>query len=507
MPDEKYRRGFNTCFNEVLKCISASDTCKPEMRAKVLSHLVDRFTNQNTAMNCNNQSSHVMENLNSQTASANQSQFLFNEIPNLIPSGAKQSVHDTKYRNHVNSEEDRHTALSVRIPNIVDGQKMNTPVLDQNNNVQHVQIDNVLDNLDKSKGQTENTVHNFGGNLPMVQGSGLVKIASPSATIPNSSKMQFIASGTIPMQSYSGQTSSNQANYAGLSILQPNTTVPSNIFKSNDKSLQSSPVQLIGFPNPSDSISTSQAKPITTPPSMVQCLNYSALPIASPVDGNLTILVPANVIALPTLSPSGSGILLACDGTGSASPISSVQSPELQSIKNISSDIHNFANVNNVQVPKKCVSQELNKVTESVEPESAGSPITDANKLVIQDRLAKPVQNVNRTRYSPYSINASRQTKPLDGNVVADTAISNTNDCRRNNCNASSTFSTSVINTNYNLNHQMNIVPNALEFQTDKISSLCGLTDTQNKETHIKSYFPNQSTISYSSNVWRPWNR
>ena len=45
--DEKYRSGFNSCFNEVLSYISSNDSCKPEVRARVLSHLADKFTSSN----------------------------------------------------------------------------------------------------------------------------------------------------------------------------------------------------------------------------------------------------------------------------------------------------------------------------------------------------------------------------------------------------------------------------------------------------------------------------
>ena len=42
--EDKYRSGFNSCFNEVLNFISSNESCKPEIRAKVLSHLADKFT-------------------------------------------------------------------------------------------------------------------------------------------------------------------------------------------------------------------------------------------------------------------------------------------------------------------------------------------------------------------------------------------------------------------------------------------------------------------------------
>lgn len=45
-PDEKYRNGFNSCFSEVLNYINSTDSCKPEIRTKVLNHLAAKFNSQ-----------------------------------------------------------------------------------------------------------------------------------------------------------------------------------------------------------------------------------------------------------------------------------------------------------------------------------------------------------------------------------------------------------------------------------------------------------------------------
>ena len=485
------------------------------MRAKVLSHLVDRFTNKNAGNHCTSQSSNLIENLANQNATyASKPPFSFNELPNRIPSSTNQSIDEPDDRNSLIPGDDRHSALSVHIPKIVDRQKTNSPVFDQNNNVQPIQIDSQLNNLGKTNVQTGPTRGNLADNVRLVDSAGLVKIASPNATTITPSPVQFIASGTVPLQSNSIQLASTQVQYEGSAILQPNTMTPLNILQSREVRLPSSPVQLTGPTHVSDKVWTSQDTPTTTAQNLVQYLNYSATPFANPVDGQLTILVPANVIHLPTLSPSGSAVFLACDGSNSASPVSSIQSSlhrltDTANEKVALNDVNKFGNVNNVHV-QNSVSREMNRTAESVKfdalPETVDSTFINTNNSIVKDKIIRPAPTDNKNRCRPYDTTAFRQTKNSHEKFVTFTETPNTmNEYRSNNCDAIQTFGKGV-NTNYNSQYQKNVSPPIIEFQTDRISSLNGLTNRQNTEIDMRSCFSKEHQTSYSANVWRPWN-
>lgn len=468
IPDEKYRSGFNTCFNEVLKYISASDSCKPEMRAKVLSHLVDRFTNKNTANNFNNQSSHPVESSANQKGTCDsQSQFSFDDLPNRSPSSVKQSVEEPEYKEPFLPGDGSHTNLSVHIPNTPNSPKTNSPLFDQNNNVKPIQIDNYLNHHGKINGQTGLTPGNLADNVRLVESAGLVKIASQNAATTTPSPVQFITSGTVPLQSYSKQPASTQVHCAPAT-LQPNTMTPFNILQADEVRLPLSPVQLTGPTNVSESVSNSTI----AAQNLVQYLNYSATPFTNPKDGQLTILVPANVITLPTLSPSRS-VFLASSGSSNVSPVSSIQSSlhlltDTTNEKVTVNEVNRIDNVNSTHVPKLSV------------PNS-------------------------RNRCSPYDT-AFRQTKSSDEKSVRYTETSTTwNEHRNDISDASPTLGTSF-NTSYNEHYQKNVLLPIIEFQTDRVSSLDDLTNSQTTKIDMRSCFSKEHQTSNSASVWRPWN-
>ena len=508
-----------------MKYISASDSCKPEMRAKVLSHLVDRFTNQNAADA--NQSQHPVEkSTNQNTCSASRSEFLSEKFANQIPSSANQSCGEPKNRISVVPGADRNPTLSVLIPDTVNYRKATSPVFDQNNNIQPIQTDHRFNDLDKRTGQTIFTRGHTAQNISLTENSGLVKIASPNATTLIQSPVQYIRSSAVPLDFSNPNTTqlaSTQVQHVGSALVQSNTANTMNILKSNEL-LSSIPVQLVGPTNTctSDSVSSSINTAITTAQSPVQYLNPSATTFASPVNGQLTILVPANVI---TLSPNGPAVVLACDSSnpspaGGIPTSSSYQSTDNLNEKIFFNDINQIRNINtDTHLLKNIDPHDINKrngltTSEAVKYDSvstaAATSFKNTNSLIMNDQTTRPVLSDNSNRYSPYRPTVFRQTKCSDEQSVTYSEVPKTlNKYKSNNSDLAvasviSTFGTTV-HSHSIAQHRQNISPQIFEFQMDRASSYSDLTDNHNTEFDTRSSCAIESQKSYSANVWRPW--
>lgn len=313
--EDKYTHGFNSCFNEVLRYISVSESCRPELRAKVLSHLVDKFS-QNSG-----------------------------------------NTTDIKYTDKIIGENKTET-VSDLIPKPIKEQSLISPVFDQNNNVEHFSIDEnkcLHKNMQTEMGRNQKRNITVGCLTPtqvsvrgtnvtpsqvqMVEsdmsseiagsrllsnccttqlGSDSVQLVRPADASVTISPTIISKPGGTQMMQTSEQTLSPEATFTSSvhsdMISTPNMTEPvqTPMHFVGSKTSSSAPCHVTST---TQNISSSSKSPEQNFDSSV-----SQQMSSMNSNGQLTVLVPASVLAFPNFTPAGSTFLLTY-GCNSYSPV------------------------------------------------------------------------------------------------------------------------------------------------------------------------------------------